>query len=121
MPAKQPWKVAERAVAARLGGTRLVRHRGGKSTDLGDVLVDGLFVEVKYRQSHGAFAYWRDAHGKATDGQVPIVVLREAGSPKMLVVVEVDDLRAAAALIPKEAPNVAARVALDAGGAPSAV
>lgn len=78
--ADAPWKRAERAVAARLGGQRVPvagRARGA----VPDVAHPAYAVEVKHRRR---LPQWlrtamAQAAAAARDGQVPTVVLHEAG------------------------------------------
>ena len=106
MPATQPWKVSERKHAKMfLGpdGVRVVRHRGGKSKDFGDagILSENkqqiipspwIRLESKYRQHHGVWAYWEQAHKLCTGRLIPVVALAQAGSPRTLVVLDYVDV-----------------------------
>ena len=74
------WKATERAVAARLGGRR-VPITGRQRGDVPDVQHDWLSVEVKHRSKLPAWLH--DAMSQAVaaqrEGQLPVVVLHEAG------------------------------------------
>ena len=112
--ADKSWKVAERLIAHRLcgpAGCRVVRHKGGKGVDFGDIGIEmsdgtvmppfGIRVEVKHRKAHQAFNYWRQIQKVAKSGcghlvrcigPIPIVCLREHGSPRTLVVLDLEDV-----------------------------
>ena len=73
-----PWKAAERAIAARLGGSRV----GPTGRDSPDVLAGELAVEVKTRQMmpRWLLAALEQATANAR-GRVPVVVLHQERSP----------------------------------------
>ena len=92
-----PWKAAERCVADELGSHRQVRHQGGDGDDQGDVALAELFIEVKYRKTHGCFTWWRKAKktaekksraSKNPQAKQALLMLREKGSPCTLVVTD---------------------------------
>lgn len=107
------WKVAERLIARRLlgpAGVRVVRHKGGKGADFGDIgiaMEDGtvlppptMRIDVKHAKTHGAFNQWRkiqevchrgSKYGSASS-LIPVVCLREHGSPRTLVVLDLEDV-----------------------------
>jgi hypothetical protein len=73
------WKATERAIAHRLGGERLpVNGRG----DRPDVQHPVFAVEVKHRRTLPTWlkAAMAQARRGAGAGQLPVVVLHEAGS-----------------------------------------
>jgi len=74
------WKSTERAVAAQLGGQR-VPITGRQRGDVPDVQHDWLAVEVKHRKALPAWLHDAMAQAVAAqrDGQLPVVVLHEAG------------------------------------------
>lgn len=87
------WKSTERAVARRLGGRRV----GPSGTSTADVVTERLAVECKHRASlpewlTGAMS---QAVGAAGSGQVPVVVLHEAGQRRDndLVIVRMKDFQ----------------------------
>ena len=105
--ADKAWKRDERLIARRLcgpAGCRVVRHKGGKGVDFGDIGIEmedgtvmppfGIRVEVKHRKAHQAFNYWRQIQkvAKRVAGPIPVVCLREHGSPRTLVVLDLEDV-----------------------------
>jgi len=75
-----PWKRAESAVAARLGGERIPVSGRGRG-DAPDVAHPRLSVEVKHR---AALPGWlvdamRQAKAASRDGRTPLVVLHPKG------------------------------------------
>jgi len=83
-----PWKAAERTVARKLGGTRV----GPLGRTGPDVAHPWLAVEVKYRRRlpewlKRALAQVR----RCAKGRLPMVVLREKGSPRGWVLLSLDD------------------------------
>lgn len=86
MPNK-PWKDAERRAAAAFGGRRNPCAGGTNRATSGDVVHDGLFIEVKYRQSHPYVRLWYEtAEAAKKEGKLPVVVLQEKGRKTMFVV-----------------------------------
>lgn len=117
------WKEAERLVARMfLGakGVRVVRHKGGKGADFGDIgilLEDGSIkppstvrVDVKHEKNHPQLTAWRSMKKSADksrtkgtpDYPIPVVVLRETGSPRTMVVVAFEDIKALAKVLPDD-------------------
>ena len=87
------WKQAERRVAVLFGARRRTGSGSDYRTGADDLMHDRLHVEIKYRQSHGVFTWWRevlDAVRKEKRGKQPVVVLVEKGSPVLLAVVPLD-------------------------------
>ncbi len=74
------WKEVERAVAAKLGGQR-VPITGRQRGDVPDVQHPWLSIEVKHRQLLPAWLHnaMSQAVAAARAGQLPVVVLHEAG------------------------------------------
>jgi len=90
------WKRTERAIAAYVGGRRnpiTGRQRG----DVADINHDWLSVEVKHRAKLPAWLH--DAMSQAVaaqrDGQLPVVILHEAGTrhDEDIVCVRLKDFR----------------------------
>lgn len=71
------WKATERTVAKRLNGRRV----GPSGTSTADVVNDHLSVECKHRKRLPSWLASAMAQSVAAagDGQLPIVVLHEAG------------------------------------------
>lgn len=88
MPEK-PWKQAERRVAQLFGGRR-TKMGGERSVDVDA----GIYqIEVKFRAELPEWiaAAVRKARDHATSGQLGLAVLREAGSSRGLVVLDMAD------------------------------
>jgi len=90
------WKRSERRVAAILGGER-VPVSGRARGDVPDVAHPWLCPEIKHRKSLPAWILdaMSQARAAARDGQLPIVVLHEAGRrhDDNLVLVRLGDFR----------------------------
>ena len=78
---EKPWKRCERAIAARLCGRR-VPVTGRQRGDVPDVQHDAFAVEVKHRRHLPGWLREAVAQALAAqrDGQLPLVVLHEAGT-----------------------------------------
>lgn len=91
MPRTMTWKNTERAVAKRLGARRV----GPSGSSTADCVNDRLAVECKHRKALPAWLLgaMSQAVGAARDGQLPVVVLHQAGSRRDndLVVVRMRD------------------------------
>ena len=88
MPEK-PWKRAERQVAERLGGQRVIRH--GEAVP--DVVTPLLVAEVKLRKRlprwiTDALFRIRALHGPH---KMRVLILKESGDPYTLVVMELQE------------------------------
>lgn len=95
--ADKTWKQAERRVAALFGSRRRTGSGSDYRTGADDIIHDRLHIEVKYRQKHGVFSWWReilDAVKKEKTNKRPVLILSEKGSPVLLAVVPItkDDL-----------------------------
>lgn len=95
--ADKVWKQAERRVAKLFG----VRRRTGSGCDYrtgaDDLMHERLHIEIKYRQKHGVFSWWREIldalaqeQKKGNKKKSPVLVLVEKGSPVFLAVVPLE-------------------------------
>lgn len=97
MNSRNKGKVGEReavkALAQHLGLTcrRTAQVDGGLSADL--IGWPGVHVEVKRRKGIAALGFLRQAEDDATDGALPLVVMREDGDTEWAVMCRLSDLR----------------------------
>lgn len=84
------WKNAERAVAKKLGGTRVSRG-ANFSASLPDIQHEKFSIEVKYRKILPAL--WRDGLAQAAtySNKPPLLVIKERHKHGALVVLKLDD------------------------------
>lgn len=78
--AEKLWKAVERQIAARLGGRR-VPVPGRQRGETPDIEHDWLSLEVKQRRALPAYLHdgMRQAQASRKPGQLPMVVLHQAG------------------------------------------
>lgn len=93
--ASSTWKIAERAIAAMLGGERVSNTALGLR--IADVETHAYSVEVKTRKALPAWllSAVAQAHRNCTAGKLPLVVLHQTGQRRVndLVVVRLGEFR----------------------------
>jgi len=87
------WKKSERRLARMFGTSRTPLSGFGSRHTRGDILSDTLYVEHKVRKKMFFKKLLEDTERKAkSEGKIPIIVVRERGSPRWMAFLNLADI-----------------------------
>ena len=91
--AEKSWKRFEREVAEELGGRRIpVGEDNQRRAGIGDVELEGFYVQCRLRENGSAEAWLRETLKKAQKAELrPVVVFRRARRPGAMLLCYLDD------------------------------
>lgn len=103
MTVNETWKRFEREVASWFGTQRTPLSGGNSKHTHSDSLHDNLYVECKYRKRVAVQGLFDDTAAFAEqEGKIPVVALKQKGSPSFLLVVRPQDVTTIANYIRSE-------------------